>query len=197
MLQEVYKLGSASRTLENVPVSLSFVRNNNTAIIGNTSNKNLFIQGLILQMVAYHSYEDLKIVVMTSETNASNWDYMKILPHCWSNNRSIRYFASNLDEAKEISLALEQELQTRKYKDVSGPRELNTEDYRKYKPYYVLITDDYKSIRDVEIVKDIAEMSINVGYSLIVISPRLINIPNECKTFISIGEKNLVYLKMN
>ncbi len=189
LLQEVYKLGSASRTLENVPVSLSFVRNNNTAIIGNTANKNLFIQGLILQMVAYHSYEDLKIIVMTSETNAPNWDYMKILPHCWSNNRSIRYFASNLDEAKEISLALEQELQARKYKDVNGQRELNNNDYRKYKPYYVLITDDYKSIRDVEIVKDIAEMTINVGYSLIVISPRLVNIPNECKTFISIGEK--------
>lgn len=189
LLQEVYKLGATSRTLENVPVSLSFVRNNNTAIIGTTPNKSLFIQGLILQMVAYHSYEDLKIIVITNETNAANWDYMKVLPHCWSNNKTVRYFASNLDEAKEISLALEPEFQARKYKEVNGQRELNTSDYRKYKPYYLLITDDYKSIRDIEIVKDIAEMSINVGYSLIVISPRLINIPNECKTFISIGEK--------
>ena len=189
LLQEVYKLGAESRMLEDVPISLSFITNNITAIIGTANNKQQFIEGLLLQMMTYHSYEDLKIVILTNEKNSTNWDYLKVLPHCWSNDKSIRYFASNLDEAKEISLALEQELQARKYRDVNGKMELNTADYRRYKPYYVLITDDYKLVRDVELVKDVAEMQINIGFSLIVISPRLVNLPNECKTFISIGDK--------
>lgn len=189
LLQEVYKLGAESRTLENVPISISFVEKNISAIIGTASNKQQFIEGLILQMITYHSYEDLKIVLMTNEKNASKWDYLKVCPHCWSNDKTIRYFAKNLDEAKEISLALEQELQSRKYKDTNGTRELNDADYKKYKPYYVIITDDFKSVRDVELVKDVAGMPINVGFSLIVISPRLVNLPNECKTFISIGDK--------
>ena len=120
LLQEVYKLGAESRLLENVPISTSFVEKNITAIIGTAENKQQFIEGLILQMIAYHSYEDLKIVLMTNEKNSSKWEYLKICPHCWSNDRSIRYFANTLDEAKEISLALEQELQARKYKDVNG-----------------------------------------------------------------------------
>ena len=189
LLNEVYKLGAESRLIENVPISLSFVDNNITAIIGNAATKQQFINGLILQMLTYHSYDDLKIVILTSEKNSSNWEYLKIAPHCWNNERSVRYYATNLDEAKEISLVLEQELQARKYKDVNGNRELNDVDYKRYKPYYVIITDDYKLIRDVEIVKDVAGLSINVGFSLIVISPRLVNIPNECKTFISIGDK--------
>ena len=189
LLQEVYKLGAESRMLENVPVSLSFVKNNISAIIGTAINKQQFMEGLILQMIAYHSYEDLKIVVLTNEKNKSNWDYLKISPHNWSNDKQTRYFAENLDEAKEISLVLEQEFQTRKYRDVNGKMETNTTDYRHYKPYYVVFTDDYKTVRDIELVKDIAEMPINYGFSLIVVSPRLVNIPNECKTFISIGDK--------
>ena len=131
----------------------------------------------------------MNIVVFTNDKNAQIWDYLKILPHCWSDDHSIRYFAQNLDEAKELSLSLETELQSRKYKDVNGTRELNTVDYKKFKPYYVIITDDYKLVRDIELVKDVAEAQLNVGFSLIVISPRLVNLPNECKTFISIGDK--------
>lgn len=189
LLQEVYKLGAESRMLENVPISISFVEKNVSAIIGTAENKQQFIEGLILQMIAYHSYEDLKIVLLTNEKNASKWEYLKICPHCWSNDRTTRYFATSIDEAKEISLALEQELQSRKYKDVSEGRELNNIDYKKYKPYYIIITDDFKSVRDVELVKDVSELELNVGFSLLVISPRLVNLPNECKTFISIGDK--------
>ena len=189
LLKEVYKVGAVSRTLENVPVSLNFVEKNIIAAIGVGSNKRQFIDGLILQMLTYHSYEDLKIVVLTNEQNESNWDYLKVAPHCWNNSKTFRYFATNLDEAKELSLEIEKEMQGRKFKDNNGKMELSGADYHKYKPYYMFITDDYKLIRDVDIVKDICEMPINYGFSLLVISPRLINIPNECKTFISIGDK--------
>ncbi len=189
LLKEVYKIGAASRTIENVPISLNFIEKNIVAIIGTGANKKQFLDGLILQMLTYHSYEDLKLVILTNDQNAPNWDYLKIAPHTWSNNRMVRYFATNLDEAKEISLELEKEMQARKFKDNNGKMELSGVDYHKYKPYYLLITDDYKLVRDLELVKDVCEMPINYGFSLIVISPRLINIPNECKTFISIGDK--------
>ena len=159
------------------------------AIIGTGINKKQFVDGLILQMLAYHSYEDLKIVLLTNEQNESNWDYLKVAPHCWNNSKTFRYFATNLDEAKEISLELEKAMQARKFKDNNGKMELSGADYHKYKPYYMIITDDYKLIRDTDIIKDVSEMPINYGFSLVVISPRLINIPNECKTFISIGDK--------
>ena len=189
LLQEVYKVGASSRLLENVPISLNFIQKNIVAIIGTGLNKSGFIEGLLLQMIVFHSYEDLKIIVLTNETNENKWDFLKICPHNWNNDKSIRYFSTNLDEAKEISLELEKEMQSRKFKDNNGTMEISNVDYHKYKPYYLIITDDYKQVRDIELVKDVCEMPINFGFSLIVISPRLVNIPNECKTFISIGDK--------
>ena len=189
LLKEVYKLGQESRTLENVPVSQNFVTKNISAIIGTATNKKQFIEGLILQILTYHSYEDLKIVVLTNEQNEENWNYIKVAPHNWDDSKTFRYFATNLDEAKEISLELEKEMQNRKFKDNNGKMELNGVDYHAYKPYYLVITDDYKSVRDIELLKDIVEMPVNYGFSLIVVSPRLVNIPNECRTFISVGDK--------
>lgn len=189
LLKEVYKVGATSRTLENVPISLNFVEKNIVSIIGTANNKKGFIEGLMLQILAYHSYEDLKIVILTNEQNASDWEYLKMAPHNWSNDKEIRYFAANLDEAKAISLELEKEIQARKFKDNNGKMELSNIDYHHFKPYYLLITDDYKLVRDIELVKDVCELPTNCGFSLIVISPRLVNIPNECKTFISIGDK--------
>ena len=67
LLNEVYKLGEESRIIENVPISLSFVNNNITAIIGNAAHKQQFVNGLVLQMLTYHSYDDLKLVILTNQ----------------------------------------------------------------------------------------------------------------------------------
>ena len=189
LLKEVYKIGAQSKTLENVPVSLNFVTSNIVAIIGTAVNKKQFVEGLILQIITFHSYEELKIVLFTNEQNESNWEYLKVAPHCWNNNKTFRYFATNIDEAKAISLELEKEMQQRKTKDNNGKIEEATDDYHSYRPYYLIITDDYKLIRDIELIKDVTGMSINYGFSLIVVSPRLINIPNECNAFVSVGDK--------
>ena len=183
----VQKVASESRVLENVPIGFSFVKHNISAIIGESKNKQKFIEGLILQMATFHSYEDLKIVMLTNDKNKSDWDFLKSLPHTFSNDRSVRFFATNQDEMKELSLYLEKEFQHRKYADENN--NLNDKNYTEYIPYYMIITDDYKSVRDLEVIKDICEQELNIGFSLTIISPRLTNLPNECKTFISIGEQ--------
>ena len=187
-LQElVFSLGQESKELENVPINFSFLKHNITAIIGEGTNKNSFIDGLILQMMAFHSYEDLKIVLFTNEKNENRWDYLKVSPHVWNNSKTRRYFATNNDEAKELSLHLEQEFQNRRYKD--GTRESNPNNYLSNKPYYVIISDDFKAVRELEIITDVCDQEINVGYSLIIINNRITNLPNECHSFISIGDK--------
>ena len=185
----VYKVASESRMLVNVPISLSFIRNYVTAIIGEGSQKQKFIEGLILQMIAFHSYEDLKIVLFTNQKNSNLWDYLKVLPHCWNNDKSVRYYATNIDEMKELSLHLEKEFQHRcRHIDQTIIR-TEEKDYLNFSPYYIIITDDYKMVRDLEIIKDVASQEINYGFSLAIISPRLTNLPNECRTFISIGDQ--------
>lgn len=185
----VYKVASESRLLVDVPISLSFIKNYICAIIGEGHQKQKFIEGLILQMIAFHSYEDLKIVLFTNQKNVSKWEYLKVLPHCWNNDKSLRFFATNNDDMKELSLYLEKEFQRRCKQENEISIRIEDKDYADYSPYYMIITDDYKMVRDLEIIKDVAAQETNYGFSLAIISPRLTNLPNECKTFISIGDQ--------
>lgn len=185
--QLVFSVGRESKMLENVPIDFSLINHNILAVIGEGKQKKSFIDGLLLQIMTFHSYEDVKIVLFTNEKNAGRWDYLKVLPHCWDNSKKIRYFATNNDEAKELSLYLEQEFQNRKFRDES--HETKNLNYLSYKPYYVIISDDFKAIRELEIIKDVCDQEINVGYSLVVINNRITNLPNECHSFISIGDK--------
>ena len=185
--QLVFSVGRESKMLENVPINFSLINHNIVAIIGDGKQKKSFVDGLILQIMTFHSYEDVKIVLFTNEKNASRWDYLKVLPHCWDNSKSIRYFATNNDEAKELSLHLEQEFQSRKFRDSN--HETKNLNYLSYKPYYIIISDDFKAIRELEIIKDVCDQDINVGYSLMIINNRITNLPNECHAFISIGDK--------
>ncbi len=185
----VFDLGKESKELENVPINLSFTKNNISAIIGDGKQKTYFINGLILQLITFHSYNDLKIVVFTNKRNESKWEYLKSLPHIWNNSKTVRYFATNYDEAKELSLNLEQVFQSRKSNNTNNDYIKNTRDYTNFQPYYFIIIDDFKAVRELEIIKDICNEKTNIGFTLTIINNRLTNLPNECHTFISIGDK--------
>lgn len=58
-------------------------------------------------MVALHSYYDLKIVVLTNEANKDYWSNIKLMPHIFNDDKTIRFFATNSDEIKELSLYLQ------------------------------------------------------------------------------------------
>ena len=181
------KLVSDSKDLENVPITVSFVEKYISALVGESPVIEKVSYGLILQLIAYFSYDDLKLVFFTNEEKAHFWEFAKVLPHCFSDDKSVRYFASNVDEMKQVSSALESEFQRRAFKDDSSRKEGN---YKSYKPYYFIITDDFKNARDIEIIKEVLDQDTNYGFTLLILNDKLTNLPNECMNFICIGHNN-------
>ena len=167
------------KMLINVPITFSLVEKNITSIIGNASLLQEFFKGLLLQLITFQSYEFLKIVVLTNKENASRFDYMHNIPYLFDDNRQIRFLATDIDETKELSLYLERIYQERKE---------NKKKYSDSSPYYLIVTDNYHMYRDVEIIKDILTDSENYGFSLMIFSDRLANLPSECKNFINVNK---------
>ena len=62
----------------------------------------------MVQLVAFHSYEDLKLVFLLDEDRTNKYDYVKMLPHLWNTSHDIRFFADNYDDMKEIAQYLEE-----------------------------------------------------------------------------------------
>ncbi len=174
-------LGQKERILNDVPITYSFYDNKATGIIGDNLTTKEFIDRLILQIMANYSYDELKIVLFTSKDNEKDWDYIKILPHNWSNDRTLRFFASSNDEYREIIYNLEKILAERK--------ELNRNN-EKCIPHYVIITDSIKSIDNYDFIKNIMSSEVNYGFNIIMLVDKVMALPNECRSFINVSRED-------
>ena len=180
------ELVNETKNLENVPISYSLKDNFISGIVGEENLIRNFLNYFILQIVSFYAYDEVKIVFMTNEKNSYLYEDLKILPHIFSNDKQIRFFGTNINENKEISLYLERILKQRQETEVYKK---DKDSYKYFKPYYVVISDDYDNIRSLEIVKDILSSKNNAGFSLLILNDKLSELPNECENFINIGEK--------
>ena len=178
----VNKLGSEPKTLQNVPIELSLKEYKLLAIVGEDKNNSKLMKQILLQLVALHSYDDLKIVILTNKEKESNWDKFKIAPHLFSDDKSIRYFGAVSEEHKEICYSLEQIYLSRK----PNSEEFSTP--KTHTPHYLIITDSFKSVRGLELIKSLLDEKEDLGFNLIILNDTVGNLPDQCQTFINSRE---------
>ena len=178
--KKIKEVVETRKMLVDVPITFSLIEKNITSIIGNNKLLHEFFKGQLLQLITFQSYEFLKIVILTNKENESDFVYLKQLPYIFDDNHQIRFFATNIDETKEISLYLERIYQSRKE---------NKRNFSNSPPYYLIITDNYHMYRDIEIINDILTEKDNYGFSLMIFSEKLQNLPSECKNFINVNQE--------
>ncbi len=179
----VAKLVKEPKDLVNVPISYSILQKYITAIIGDNKSCQRIVDNILLQLFTFHSYDDVKVVIFTNEDHESNWDYMKISPHCLDDTRKIRFFGSNNNEIKEICYNLERIYQARKEYKSSGNKQVL------FEPYYIIVTDCYKSIRNFDFIKNLLDDEENMGFSMLIMNDKVSSLPNGCQSFINVSNK--------
>ena len=182
----VSDLGNTPKNMTDVPIDISLVETKLLALIGESNARAELTRQLLLQLVTFQSYDNLKIVMFTNTEQEHNWEFIKILPHNWTNDKSFRFFGSTIDEYKEICYNLEKIYSARKEVNNGKSLELDTR--------YVIVTDCINSIRNFEFIKKILDEEFDIGFSLIMLDNRIVNIPDQCQSFIQINaEKNEFY----
>ena len=205
--EKVYEISKNSEKINNVPVTFSFLDKNISAIICNIKNSEDYVNGLLLQLMAYHSPLDLKIVFLLDNRDIEKYSYMKYSPHCISEDRSIRYFATTMEEIKKISGSLETEFTKRQGKLKGGKQEEgDTKEtkqidrktaYTSFPPYYLIVTNNYSAIKNITIIKDILNAKDNLGFSITILDNSLQSLPNECDGFIELYENESCIIEKN
>lgn len=178
------KLIDEFKNIYNVPVKYSFYDNRITAICGNTYKGHVFMNNLIIQLITYYTYEDLKFIVFTNENNMHYWEYLKYLNHNFSNSKDVRFFSTNIDYAKNICEYFDYVVNKRI--EESG----NSQKDKPYTPHYIIIIDDYNSVKNFNFIKKVTESDDDLGFSIVLLEERLSELPSRCNNFISIGIKS-------
>ncbi len=170
-------------TVTGVPIKLSLAAKNISAIIGERELSYSFLESLLLQIMTFQSYRDLKIVFITSKEN-HRFEYLKNSLHLFTDDMTMRFYGDNSDDIKQISNYLSKVFNARMY---STDDKISTIDYHNYSSYYLIIADDFEAAKTTSIVKEILSSPINYGFSVIFRSTNLSKLPKECSTFINIS----------
>ena len=181
MREQAEKLIKKYQYITDVPIGYSFYEHFITAIMGNHLKTTTFVNNLILQLLTFYTYEDIKIVLFTSEKNIYTWNYLKYLNHTFDDEKTIRFFSSDKESAKMIAEYLQFEANNRL-------QQANNKNFEP-KPYYFIVMDEIEDIKRFDFVKTITESDNNLGFSIVFIENKLSKLPSKCNNFITIGER--------
>ena len=200
LLLELKKVIHDSREIANAPITYNFTNQIIDAVIGQSEVVKSFMDCVFLQMLTFHSYSDLKIVIFTTEPE--KWDYLKIAPHCWDNDHNTRYFATTIEKLSIITNELEKVFDARKANDENEKLEddgekKNTNDlgYKDFRPYYLFFIDDMTAVRNVSLINKILYYKRNIGFSIVTVAQNVSMLPNETADFISVTNDRSAIVK--
>ena len=193
--QMVIKMVNNYKKLNGVPITYSLIKQRFSALICNIPNKYNYINSIILQLLAFQSALDLKLVFFTENSNYDTYEYTKYLPHTWSEDKRVRYFANNISDMKQISDELSKEYKSRLEKLSSAGKDENKDikkekSYKNFSTYFLIITDCYKKIKDLPFIVELLKSEENLGFSMMFIENNLSDLPPQCSTFAYALENN-------
>ncbi|MDO5131589.1 MAG: type VII secretion protein EssC, partial [Eubacteriales bacterium] len=176
------------RTLHDVPICIDLLQENIIGIVGGPGKAGAYevFYDLVAQIASQNSYTDVKMAFLFSgegdhEQGRERWDFLRWLPHTWSQDRRIRYFASGQSEIADVLYALSRILRDRSERRNGTPV---TGEKHIYKPHYVLFVED-GSILEGELINTfLTDRDADLGVTLVLLAESYEELPNTCECII-------------
>lgn len=170
LIDKMYELVDEERCLKNIPILCNFTDDKIINLKINKGNYK-YLNMLISQIVSLHSPLNLKLAFFL-KNGEFDLSYVKQLPHIFSNDRMIRYYAENDDEMNVISNYLSDIFEERMKTVLNNLSLFKNKDkkiYHNFNDYYLIFVDDNHSFKNFEIFNKIKDYNSNIGFSVIYI----------------------------
>lgn len=181
MAEKPKMIKQSYQTLFEVPVGIDLYAHNLVGLFGGEHKEGAIqlLYNLVAQIAANNCYTDVKMAFVYDEIKYSGnavFDFVRWLPHVWSEDKKNRYVAKNKLEASDVLYELTKIFRVRL-------EESNSFDGRKGvipKPYYILFIIDPELLEGELISKYIFEEKDKCGLTSILLETDCNSLPNAC-----------------
>lgn len=169
--ERMYQLAESKYILNPVPIMNNFTQEHVCGLLGQRQTVLELVRQLILQTAISHSYDEVKLILLASPQELAQLDFVRYLPHCWDDNKSVRFIATNEAEAYQLGEYLNSQLPD----DLEKERDLG--ESLKNRPFYMIFGLDKKLVDSIEYLKSILALEKCHGVALVAAYDDL---PKEC-----------------
>ncbi len=179
-----------SQFIRNAPILCSLKQNKMIGITGERLIEEQLVRNIIVEIATAHSYDEVKVVCFASEEKIHSWNWLRWLPHCSDDQKTVRYIFSNIDDAEKTLDSINDILNRRSVAD----------DYGKdvdQSPYYIFVMLSRQMIEKHPIRKHLFSSEEN-GCCGIFAYDNIAYLPKECKKIIEVQNTNgVIYDRLN
>lgn len=176
LLDEMYEVCEEKRQLNDIPIVLSLFNCRFVGIAGDYYRRYEFFKGIVFQLAALYSYEEIKFVFLCCSDHATDFEFVKWIPHSWDDEKKTRFVAYDNTEIKELCSYFDRVIEKQKEKTRENEK----------KPYYIIFDMD-KNLSDYFYpLKRIYQEKENLNFSVISFRDNFYDLSNECSTVVEI-----------
>ncbi|MCI9147243.1 MAG: type VII secretion protein EssC [Hungatella sp.] len=174
--RQVQRFREEKQVLTGVPITWSLLEHRVSGIVGDGQMVYGILRHILIQLAAYHSYDEVKLVFLCDESRLGEFGYVRFLPHIWDNDHRERFLATNPEEVQNLSAGFTRIIEKRRQEKAEAC------------PHYVVISVS-KGLSDrcaflAELLKDESVK----GFSCLAAYDQFKNLPRECTCMIQAGK---------
>ncbi|GKU29314.1 type VII secretion protein EssC [Clostridium folliculivorans] len=186
---ELKKLVDKYKFLSSVPVTVSLLEEKTIGLIGKRKEIINNAMSIAFNLASLHSYDEVKLVFVYNNKESKYFEWTKMIPHTWNNERSIRYISTNRDETHRVFTAIDELVKER---ERDGSRIADA----LCLPQYVVFIFDDSLVKDEPLMRYINNSNNQVGISSIFVYSNVDRLPIDCRAIVqNDGQKCGVYIK--
>lgn len=175
------------RLLMNVPVGISLLKSRVLGIVGDREGVYNLLNNLFMQILLFHSYDEVKIVCMYERSDEKYLSFVRYAQHIWDNEGKRRFLALTEDNLRELSIEVN--------KLIAEQRERNTADKgEEVFPHYIIVSVSKNLSNKCAFLTDVLQSKDLKGFSMICAYDEMKSLPKECGAVVWVnGNQGLVY----
>lgn len=179
LMAKVIEVSHRPPRLEGVPLAFNPAEHYVAGVVGPREQAWAFVRGLVVQLCALMSYQDVKLMLVANAEEQAAWGCMRTLPHLFDDAGQQRFLATSSEELMGLTMRLERELERREA--------LRAEREADFGCRYVVLCA-HKALTDPsETLGRLARLRSYRGISLVFMGSELKDLPRECAYVIDLA----------
>ncbi|MCM1172158.1 MAG: type VII secretion protein EssC [Clostridium sp.] len=175
LVEKPRELYERYKYMNDVPSLISLKEMKILGVIGKHENVLSIARNVVIQIAALHCYTDVKIAFLYDYSDNDKLQWIKWLPHVFSNDRKIRYVANEKMSHENVLYELTNVLRTREEKTEQSEQNENV--------HYVVFCTGAGLIEGSNIYSYITSNK-NYDFTFVLLYDEINKLPNECKHII-------------
>lgn len=173
--------------VDDIAVVLPMIRVGAAGWVGKSVNLVKAVRASIVHLATHHAPSEVKIVVLSSSKEAQEWDWVRWLPHNWSDGREIRFFANSKASQANVMGHIENILKQRANQQLS-----KAETDALPSPVFIIIFADINIWRGTEAIKfaPVLDLILKNGPSLgafpLFLAGQISRVPKACRAIVDL-----------